>query len=48
MAINALIRRQANGTDDTESKISHLLDYCATNPGSTIRDKQSDMQLYIQ
>ena len=47
MAINALIRRQENGIEDTERKIAHLLDYCATNHGPTISYKQSDMQLYI-
>jgi hypothetical protein len=46
-AISSLASQQATATEDTEAKLIHLLNYCATHPDSTIRYSASDMILNI-
>jgi hypothetical protein len=36
-AISSLASQQAIATEDTEAKLIHLLNYCATHPDATIR-----------
>jgi hypothetical protein len=46
-AISSLASQQATATQDTNTKLEQLLDYCATNPEATIRFATSDMILNI-
>jgi hypothetical protein len=46
-AISSLASQQATATEDTEAKLTQLLNYCSTHPDATIRYHASDMILNI-
>jgi hypothetical protein len=46
-AISSLASQQATATQDTNTKLEQLMDYCATNPEATIRFVASDMIVNI-
>jgi hypothetical protein len=46
-ALRTIVAQQANGTEATADAIVQLLNYCATQPVSTIRYRASDMMLRI-
>ena len=46
-ALNTLAEQQSSPTKNTESAITHFLDYAATNPSAIIQYKASDMILHI-
>ena len=46
-SINTIVEEQANPTQNTESAITHFLDYAATNPSAIVQYKASDMLLHI-
>jgi hypothetical protein len=46
-AIGSLASQQATATEDTEKKLTQLLNYCSTHPDATIRYHASNMILNI-
>jgi hypothetical protein len=46
-AISSLASQHSTATEETESKLTQLLDYCVTHPNFTIRYKTSEMILNI-
>ena len=46
-ALNTLAEQQSSPTKNTESAITHFLDYVSTNPSVVIQYKSSDMILHI-
>ena len=46
-AINGILSQQARPTQDTNEKVTMLMDYVHTYPDAIIRYHASDMQLYI-
>ena len=47
LSLNTLAEQQSSPTKNTESAITHFLDYAATNPSVIIQYKASNMILYI-
>jgi Reverse transcriptase (RNA-dependent DNA polymerase) len=47
-AIGTLASQQANGTQATMRALTHLLNYCATNPEATVQFTASDMILHVE
>ena len=47
-AIGELATEQSSGTKTTMTKLTQLLNYCATHPDATIRYTASDMMLAIE
>ena len=46
-ALKKISEKQANQTHNTESVITHFIDYAATNTSSIVQYKASDMILNI-
>jgi hypothetical protein len=46
-AISSLASQQATATEETEAKLTQILNYCSTHPDATIRYHASDMILNI-
>ena len=47
-ALRFIASEQASATEDTETRVSQLLDYLATHPDAKVRYHASDMVLNIQ
>jgi hypothetical protein len=47
-AIGTLASQQANGMQATVRALTHLLNYCATNPEATVQCTASDMILHVE
>jgi hypothetical protein len=47
MPLNDIVTEQKKAADKTQAATNHLLDYIATYPDATIRNRASDMILYI-
>ena len=45
--LNSVAEQQAQPTHNTESMITHFLDYTSTNPTAVVEFRASDMVLYI-
>jgi Reverse transcriptase (RNA-dependent DNA polymerase) len=48
VALGALASEQATATEMTVQRITHLLNYCASNPEASIRFIKSDMVLHVE
>ena len=46
-ALNTIAGQQSNPTKNTESEITHFIDYSATNPSAIIQYKSSNIILHI-
>ena len=47
-SLNTVADQQSNPTNNTESAITKLIDYSATNPSTRIQYKSSNMILYFE
>jgi hypothetical protein len=47
-ALGTIATQQARPTADTLTAVTHLLNYCASNPEATVRYTRSDMILHIE
>ena len=47
VALSDIAAHQNQATEQTEKNITQFLDYCDTNPDSTIQYTKSDMKLRI-
>jgi Reverse transcriptase (RNA-dependent DNA polymerase) len=48
VALGTLASEQANGTEATMKRITHLLNYCASNPSAVVRFNKSEMILHLE